>query len=93
MSLTVALTLDDETASYLARIAADQGRTPAEVAAWMVTEDLRRERAIDAELLARQDDISCPGGSNEPSSLRSGHEGIMHTEEDLIEQTVRHRRT
>jgi len=50
------LTLDDETAAHLKRLAADQGRTPAEVAAWIVTEDLRRERAIDAELLARLDD-------------------------------------
>lgn len=56
MSTTVTLTLDDETDSYLKRIAADQGRTPAEVAAWIVTEDLRRERTIDAELLARLDD-------------------------------------
>ncbi len=58
MSLTVMLTLDEETAAYLTRLAADQGRTPAEVAAWIVTEDLRRERVIDAELLARQDDIA-----------------------------------
>jgi len=28
----VTLTLDDETGAYLARMAADQGRTPAEVA-------------------------------------------------------------
>ncbi len=56
MAFTVALTLDDETAAYLERIAADQGRTPAEVATWIVTEDLRRERVIDAELIARLDD-------------------------------------
>lgn len=55
MSLTVTLTLDDETGAYLERIAADQGRTPAEVAAWIVTEDLRREQSIDADLLARLD--------------------------------------
>lgn len=57
MSVTVTLTLDDETDTYLKRIAADQGRTPAEVASWIVTEDLRRERTIDAELLARLDDV------------------------------------
>lgn len=55
MSLTVTLILDDETGDYLERFAADQGRTPAEVAAWIVTEDLQRERIIDAELLARLD--------------------------------------
>lgn len=56
MSVTVTLALDDATGAYLERIAADQGRTPAEVAAWIVTEDLRREQAIDAHLLARLDD-------------------------------------
>ena len=56
MSVTVTLTLDDETGAYLERMAADQGRTPAEVAAWIVTEDLRREQGIDADLLARLDD-------------------------------------
>ena len=56
MSVTVTLTLDDEIGAYLERIAADQGRTPAEVAAWIVTEDLRREQAIDADLVARLDD-------------------------------------
>ena len=57
MAFTVTLTLDDETAAYLKkRIPADQGRTPAEVAAWIVTEDLRRERVIDAELIAGLDD-------------------------------------
>ena len=49
MSMTVVLTLDDATAAYLERIAADQGRAPAEVAAWIVTTDLQREQAIDAE--------------------------------------------
>ena len=67
MSVTVTLTLDDEVGAYLERIAADQGRTPAEVAAWIVTEDLRREQAIDADLLARlddpmADDRESPGG-------------------------------
>lgn len=61
MSRTLTLTLDDETASYLERIADDQGRTPAEVAAWIVTEDLRRERAIDADLLARAAANPAPG--------------------------------
>ena len=56
MSVTITLTLDDETGAYLERIAADQGRTPAEVAAWIVAEDLRREQAIDAGLAARLDD-------------------------------------
>ncbi len=59
MSLTLTLTLDDETVAYLKRIADDQDRTPAEVAAWIVTEDLRRERAIDADLLARADGKVC----------------------------------
>jgi predicted transcriptional regulator len=58
MTVTVTLTLDDETDTYLKRIAADQGRTPAEVASWIVTEDLRRERTIDADLLARLDDTA-----------------------------------
>ena len=67
MSMTVTLTLDDEIGAYLARMAADQGRTPSEVAAWIVTEDLRREQAIDADLLARLDDSvaddrALPGG-------------------------------
>jgi len=53
MSKTITLTLDDEIGAYLERIAADQDRAPAEVAAWIVSEDLRREQAIDAELLAR----------------------------------------
>jgi hypothetical protein len=57
MTRTVTLTLDEETAEYLDRIAADQGRTPAEVAAWIVTEDLRHERAIDAELAVRVDSV------------------------------------
>lgn len=56
MSVTVTLTLDDETGAYLEHIAAGQGRTPAEVAAWIVTDDLHREQAIDAELVARLDD-------------------------------------
>jgi predicted transcriptional regulator len=73
MSVTVTLTLDDETGAYLARLAADQGRTPAEVAAWIVTEDLRREQAIDADLLARLDDPlaegrDAPGGPQTPPS-------------------------
>lgn len=33
MSKTVTLTLDDEMGAYLERVAADQDRTPAEVAA------------------------------------------------------------
>ena len=56
MAFTVTLTLDDETAAYLERLAADQGQTPSEVAAWIVMQELRRERAIDAELIARLDD-------------------------------------
>lgn len=69
--MSVTLKLDDVTAAYLVRLATDQGRTPAEVAAWIVTEDLRREQAIDADLLARlNEDIDndrttqtgvCPG--------------------------------
>jgi hypothetical protein len=54
------MTLDDETAAYLERIAADQGRSMAEVAAWIVTEDMRRERAIDAELVARLEGSPAP---------------------------------
>lgn len=57
MAFTVTLTLDDEMAAYLERIAADLGRTSAEVAAWIVTEDLRREQVIDADLVARLDDV------------------------------------
>ncbi|HXT34538.1 MAG TPA: hypothetical protein VN837_03080 [Chloroflexota bacterium] len=55
MSMAVLVTLDDDIGAYLERIAADQGRAPAEVAAWIVTTDLQREQAIDAELLARLD--------------------------------------
>ncbi|HWE63061.1 MAG TPA: hypothetical protein VHB98_15215 [Chloroflexota bacterium] len=66
MSLTVTLTLDDDIGAYLERIAADQGRTPAELAAWIVSEDVRRERKIDADLVARLDHaVAAPG---EPSS-------------------------
>jgi hypothetical protein len=68
VAFTVTLTLDDETAAYLTRIAADQSRAPAELAAWIVTEELRRERAIDADLAARLDGAAVdaserPGGS------------------------------
>ena len=67
MSVTVTLTLDDEMGAYLERLASDQGRTLAEMAAWIVMEDLRREQAIDADLLARlddpvADDRDLPGG-------------------------------
>jgi len=53
MSMTLTLTLDDNNGAYLERIASDQGRTPAEVATWIVTEDLRREQAIDEDIVAR----------------------------------------
>ena len=59
--MNVTLILDEETGAYLERIAADQGRTPAEVAAWIVTEDLRREQAMDAELVARLDELVANG--------------------------------
>ncbi len=59
--MNVTLTLDEETGAYLERIAADQGRTPAEVATWIVTEDLRREQAMDVELVARLDDLVANG--------------------------------
>jgi len=59
--VNVTLTLDEETGAYLERIAADQGRTPAEVATWIVTEDLRREQAMDVELVARLDDLVANG--------------------------------
>lgn len=58
MGKTVTLTLDDETAGYLEHIAADQGRTPGHVAAWIVPEDLRRERGIDADLIVRVDELA-----------------------------------
>ena len=53
MSVTVTVTLDDKTGAYLERIAADQDRDPAEVAAWILTADLQREQAIDRDLAAR----------------------------------------
>jgi len=56
--MTVTLTLDDEAGTYLDRIAANQGRTPAEVATWIVTEDLRREQAIDEDIVARLGQLS-----------------------------------
>jgi hypothetical protein len=55
MSLTMTVTLDDKTGAYLERIAADQNRDPAEVAAWILTADLRREQAIDHELVTHLD--------------------------------------
>jgi predicted transcriptional regulator len=55
MSVTVTLELDDDVGAYLERLASGPGRTPAEVAAWIVTEDLRREQAIDDEIVARLD--------------------------------------
>ncbi len=81
MAFTVTLTLDDETAAYLKRIAADQGRAPSEVAAWIVIEDLRRERAIDAALVARLDDAVAdgserPGGSPTLPGDRRGRERV-----------------
>ncbi len=57
MSMTVTVTLDDEVGTYLERVAADQGRTPAELAAWIVTEDVRREQSIDADVVARLDEM------------------------------------
>jgi predicted transcriptional regulator len=79
MSVTVTLTLDDETAAYLERIAADQGRTPAEVAAWIVTEDLRREQAIDADLLARLDDPLADGRAS-PGGPQASSNQVAHRE-------------
>jgi hypothetical protein len=49
MNLPMTVTLDDKTGAYLERIAADQNRDPAEVAAWILTTDLRREQGIDNE--------------------------------------------
>ncbi len=61
MSMPLTLTLDDDSGAYLERIAADQGRTPAEVATWIVTEDLRREQAIDSDIVARLDQLTTDG--------------------------------
>ncbi len=55
VSLTVTVTLDDNAGAYLERIASDQNRDPAEVAAWILTGDLRREQGIDHELAVRLD--------------------------------------
>jgi predicted transcriptional regulator len=79
MSVRVTLTLDDETAAYLERLAADQGRTPAEVAAWIVTEDLRREQAIDADLLARLDD-SLADDRDAPGGPQASPSPVVHRE-------------
>jgi predicted transcriptional regulator len=79
MSTTVTLTLDDETGAYLARMAADQGRTPSEVAAWIVTEDLRREQAIDADLLARLDD-PVADDRDLPGGLQASPSQVAHRE-------------
>ena len=79
MSVTVTLTLDDETAAYLERMAADQGRTPAEVAAWIVTEDLRREQAIDADLLARLDD-PLADDRDSPGASQASPSQVAHRE-------------
>lgn len=76
MSMTVTLTLDDEIGMYLERIAADQGRTASEVASWIVTEDLRREQAIDAEIVTRLD--SNVMGGHEPSASAQPH-GVYDT--------------
>jgi len=56
MSMMVTVTLDDEVGAYLERVAADQGRTAAELAAWIVTEDVLREQSIDADVVARLDE-------------------------------------
>ncbi len=77
MSLVVTLTLDEETAAYLQRVAADQGRTPAEVAAWIVTEDLRREMAIDADLLAHRDDALAQA-SGRPAGAELARDDAAH---------------
>jgi len=55
MSVTLALVLDDETAAYLQVLATGQGRTAEEVAALLVTDEVQREQAIDAELVTRFD--------------------------------------
>jgi hypothetical protein len=54
----VPLNLDDETGRYLAPLAAAQGRTPAQVATWILTDELRRERCIDDVLVARFDTVA-----------------------------------
>ncbi len=56
MGVTVVVMLDDEVGAYLERVAADQGRTLAELAAWIVTKDVRREQSIDADVVARLDE-------------------------------------
>ena len=55
MSVTLALVLDDETAAYLQVLATGQGRTAEEVAALLVTDEVQREQAIDADLVSRFD--------------------------------------
>jgi predicted transcriptional regulator len=80
MSVTVTLTLDDETGAYLERLAADQDRTPAEVAAWIVTEDLRREQAIDADLLARLDDPVAEEDHDSPGRPQASPSEVAHRE-------------
>ncbi len=52
MSVTVIVTLDDATGAYLERVAADQDRTPDELATLIVTEDLRHQRRLDAEMVS-----------------------------------------
>ena len=79
MSMTLTLTLDDEIGAYLARMAADQGRTSAEVAAWIVMEDLRREQAIDADLLARLDD-PVADGRDSPGGPQASPSQVAHRE-------------
>ena len=66
MSGSITITLDDETMAYLERVASDQGRTAAEVAAWIIAEDLRREQTIDAELVRRADEAITSAGLDWP---------------------------
>lgn len=80
MGVTMSIVLTDETAAYLELLAAGQGRTPAEVTAWIVTEDLRREQVIDAELVARLD-----------GSLAEAHEHLAAPQAVLDEVAYRER--
>jgi predicted transcriptional regulator len=68
MSMTLTLTLDDDCGAYLEGIASDQGRAVAEIATWILTEDLRREQAIDEDIVARlnQSRTSAKGIENWP---------------------------
>lgn len=76
MSITLTLTLDDDSAAYLGSIADAQGRTAAEIATWILTEDLRREQAIDEDIVARLGQLATAEGGETASAESSSSRAV-----------------